>query len=193
MKLNKTKVNKLINSLKKMRISRKFAKIVYQLTKLIKDPREPVNYILKGYRLNKRYAHIISYKDKIKIKDIVIDAGGNKNKAIIIPVDVDNKVTKNKHLILFVYNPKNKQIRRIDPSYISHTKITERKMHNAFKKYSKKFIYKGFHKKSKFLIHRGLCRFVTPLLLIYGHRLTRPIIKNEIIKHFVELINRFKK
>jgi hypothetical protein len=181
------KVFRLLSTLKKTKISKRFARIVYKLSKLIVSEIEPIQYILKGNTLNKTYAEIINLRTKIKIKSIKIN-NNNRNNIIIIPVHVDNKVTGNSHLILFIYNTRNKFLFSLDPSDSKKTKITELKLFQALKT-SRRFIYRGIHKYTRILHHHGLCRFATPLLFKYNVKLNNRILKKEVIKYFEYLLN----
>jgi len=181
------KVNMLLSTLKKTKISKRFSRIVSKLSKLIVSEIEPIHYILKGNTLNKTYAEIINLHTKIKIKSIKIN-NNNRNNIIIIPVHVDNKVTGNSHLILFIYNTRNKFLFSLDPSDSKKTKITELKLFQAFKT-SRRFIYRGIHKYTRILRHHGLCRFATPLLFKYNVKLNNRILKKEVIKYFEYLLN----
>lgn len=184
-------VKKLLATLKKTKISRRFARIVSKLSKLIDDEMEPTEFIFRGnksIRLNKTYANITNLHTKIKINSINLKSNNNNPKTVIVPVHVNNKVTGNSHLILFVYNTKNKFLFSLDPSNSKKTKITEFKLFSAFKN-SKRFIYRGLHKYSRVIRHYGLCRFATPLLLKYNVKLNKRILKSEIIKYFEYLVN----
>jgi hypothetical protein len=81
---------------------------------------------------------------------------------------------------------KNKKVTRIDPSYSSHTKLTDKKVKKELGPFFEKFglTFTGYDHRSKPMKHGKLCRYAAPAEYIYGRRLNHKILKKFIIEYF---------
>jgi len=187
----KQRILLLIDKLEKTKVlSKQFKKTIDKLFNLLpKNAIKPINYFLGKKCVVNKYSVLTNFKDKIKINKLNLP--NKKNcRELVLPVHVNNRVTGNKHLMIFVMKlAKNRitKIYRIDPSNSKRTSITEAKLNRAFKHFKKRNVnynYAGFHKKSRIFIHKHTCRFATPLLYKYSTKLNNKLYKKKIIEYF---------
>ena len=144
--------------------------------------KEPVLLFLKiasrKYLFMNNTSTGVKITNKIKIN--------KKKKIFLLPVHINNKVTKNKHLNLLIFNNKKKTITRIEPSDDKRTKIKRKAYKKAVEKAFKGYTFLGFDKKSSFINHNHQCRFAVPAEYMYGNRVTIKKIKN-LIKEYKKM------
>jgi hypothetical protein len=150
----------------------KFRKIVNRLEKNINLT--PINVFLQNYQ---KYMYSVNTKSRF-----YITRGVKIKKNMVIPLHINNKVTGKQHLNLLIVN--NGIVTRIDPS--KNRSIKNKNVTRALVKYFKRFNlqYKGFDKRNKTIKHGGLCRYVTPLVYLYGKSINYRLIKKKIIEYF---------
>ena len=190
----------LFRKLKKCKYSngkmRKFKNLVHKLELklrcrktnvggIIKYNITPLEFFIKSKKLSSRY--IIA---KNTLKKFTIIRGTRSITSIkLIPLHINNLVHHKSHLNLLVIL--GKRIFRIDPTSPSKTKIKTKNVNKTLSKYSIKrgMIYSGMYSRNKIIKHGGLCRYVTPLVYVYGKSLNHRIIKKEIISYFKFIIS----
>lgn len=172
-----TKKQKL-KKLEKMKYDRKTARKFFLMVKKIspKNKKEPLFRILRGKKVYPKYIYTTNTKNKFTIRTRFTS---KMKRYHYIPVHIDNKITGKKHLNILQI--KGKTVTRFDPSYPLRTHIV--KIDKSLKKYFKKYNlnYRGIDKRNKFMKHGGLCRYITPLLVIHGKKLNYKLAKSKII------------
>jgi len=200
--MDKVRIKKLFNKLKKIKYSKKnrlkFRNLVHIIeTKLAGKKNNtrgvfeynltPTEFFFRNKNgLSKKYLFGTNTNNTFTFRNFKLKKGIK-----FIPLHINNKIKNKTHLNLLVI--KNKCVYRIEPSCPDDTKIKEKNvkkgLNKLFKKYSMK--YCGFYKNSKIIKHGGLCRFVTPLE--YFHKnINYYIIKREIINYFKYLMKKNK-
>ena len=150
----------------------------------------PTNFFLQNECVLEEYIFSENSLNRFRILDnkkslkLIASKISTNNNFLIVPLHINNLVFRRKHLNLLIFNIRKKQITRIDPSNPNKTKIfksTFRKEMKIFESIGFKF--NGMSQKSKIIKHNGLCRYVSPLLWIYGKKLNRGIIRSSILEY----------
>ena len=161
----------------------------------------PLYYVLKGHNVSDKYLNCVNTKKSFKCKKfnfnrMIKNAKINPNfdGKILLPVHIKNIIFKKAHLNVLIINTKTKKITRLDPSNEKSSKILNKHVFKGLNKFFKKFGYKftGYSRKSKTILHGGLCRYASPALYIYGKKLNHQILKKLVLNYLKNILNKCK-
>ena len=162
----------------------------------------PIYFILKDYCVSNKYLNCDNTKYSFKVKKFNFERmlrEGEQNPKfdgkILLPVHIENRIFGKAHLNVLIVNTKTKKVTRLDPSREKTSRIYDRNVSIGLNKFFNKrgYEYTGYSKKSKIILHGGLCRYATPALYIHGKKLTHPILKEMVINYLVKINNIIKK